>query len=233
MIHGPSIAIGSGITAVVALSVFFAFSFSEPEKELVIENGAIERTGPNPLALGVLLDNGSPLLGNPNAKVTLVEFGDYQCFFCNKHFHETEELLMENYITTGKVKMIFKDFNIIGPDSVSASNAAHCASEQNMFWEYHDTLYNHWTGENNGWAASENLVTFAEEMGLDMNKFNKCFEESRFQQKIDASNQDARTLELGGTPAFFVIGPDGQVTKIGGAVPYSNFASIFDAHLSK
>ena len=76
---------------------------------------------------------GSPILGDPNAPITLVEFGDYQCHFCNVHFHNTEHSLLENYISTGKVKMIFKDFTIIGPDSINAAHGAHCADDQGKF----------------------------------------------------------------------------------------------------
>ena len=68
--------------------------------------------------------------------------------------------------------MIFKDYNIIGPDSVTASHGAHCANDQKLFWEYHDILYSNWTGENNGWASSENLAKFAQEIKLDMNEWD-------------------------------------------------------------
>ncbi len=114
------------------------------------------------------MGNGSPILGGANAPVTLVEFGDYQCHFCNVFFHSTEDEILTNYVETGKVKMIFKDYNIIGSDSVNTSYGAHCANEQGLFWEYHDILYTNWTGENNGWASSENLLKFAEKIGLDV-----------------------------------------------------------------
>ena len=163
----------------------------------------------------------------------MVEFGDYQCFFCNKYFHDTEHELLQNYVETGKVKIIFKDFTIIGPDSVNAAHGAHCAEDQGKFWQYHDVLYNNWNGENNGWASSENLVKFADSIDLDLDKWTQCMMDKTHQQKIVASNQDARALELTGTPAFFVIGPDNQVTKIGGAQPYEVFARIFDSELKK
>ena len=89
----------------------------------------------------------------PNAPITLVEFGDYQCHYCNVFFDTIEEDIIKNYVETGKVKIIFKDYNIIGSDSVKASHGAHCAGEQGLFWEYHDILYSNWTGENNGWAS--------------------------------------------------------------------------------
>jgi len=163
----------------------------------------------------------------------LVEFGDYQCFFCNKFFHDTEQKLLENYVDTGKVKIIFKDFTIIGPDSRTAAHAAHCADDQDLFWEYHDTLYNNWNGENNGWASSENLFRMAQDVGLDIDEFTDCMLNEIHTQIISASNADARTLGLTGTPGFFVISPNNQVTKIPGAQPFEVFQKIFDSELEK
>ena len=231
-IHGPSVGIGAGITAVVIVAAFFAFSsMSQPEMEL--RPAEIPKPEQEAITLSIFTDNGSPLLGNPNAPITIVEFGDYQCHFCNVFFHSTEGDILKNYVETGKVKMIFKDYTIIGPDSVNAAHGAHCANDQGLFWEYHDVLYNNWDGENNGWASSENLLGFATDIGLDIDKWSQCMVDKNHQQKIVSSNNDARTLGLTGTPAFFIIGPDNQVTKIGGAQPYDVFEEIFESELSK
>lgn len=185
----------------------------------------------NEVPTRILLENGSPPKGSPDAPVTMVEFGDYQCQACNSFFHNTEHEIVKNYVDTGKVKIIFKDFIIIGPDSVNAAHAAHCADDQGMFWEYHDTLYNNWTGENNGWAGPENLHKFALDVGLDIDEFTDCMLEARHSQTLQNSNSDARALELTGTPAFFIIDADGRVTKIGGALPYDRLAEILDSSL--
>ena len=145
--------IGATITAAVLIITFVGFSMISQETELTIEEiPKGQEIGPQEVTKNTFLENGSPILGNPNAPITLVEFGDYQCHFCNVFFHSTEPEILKNYVETGKVKMIFKDYNIIGPDSISASHGAHCAKDQNLFWEYHDILYSNWTGENNGWA---------------------------------------------------------------------------------
>jgi len=231
-IHGPSVGIGAGITAVVIVAAFFAFTgTNQPEIEL--QPAEIPQPEQEPISLSVFTANGSPLLGNPNAPITLVEFGDYQCHFCNVFFHSTEDDILKNYVETGKVRMIFKDYTIIGPDSVNAAHGAHCANDQGMFWQYHDVLYNNWDGENNGWASSENLLGFAEDIGLDIETWNECMVAKNHQQVIVSSNNDARTLGLTGTPAFFVIGTDNQVTKISGAQPYDVFERIFESELAK
>ncbi|AFS82718.1 DsbA family protein [Candidatus Nitrosopumilus sediminis] len=234
MIHGPSLAIGAIIASIAIIIAFLGFDSISNQKELVIEpTPIIQQAGPAKITINTFIDNGSPILGNPNAPVTLIEFGDYQCHFCNVFFHSTEENILKNYVETGKVKMIFKDYNIIGPDSVNASHGAHCANDQGLFWEYHDILYSNWTGENNGWASSENLGRFAQDIGLDMNVWSECMINGTHSQIILASNEDARSLELTGTPAFFVIGPDGKTTRLFGAQPFETFEKVFENELKK
>lgn len=234
MIHGPSLIIGAGIASISLVLVLLLSDGISNEPELVLEpTPKIDEIGPTQITMNTFLMNGSPILGDPKAKVTLVEFGDYQCHFCNVFFHTTEDSVLKNYVETGKVRMIFKDYNIIGPDSVNASHGAHCANDQGKFWEYHDILYSNWTGENNGWASSENLLRFAQEIGLDIDEWSECMVEGVHSKTILASNDDAKKLELTGTPAFFVIGPDGKTTRIFGAQPYEVFENIFEAELAK
>jgi protein-disulfide isomerase len=234
LIHGPSLAIGAIMASVVIVIAFVGFDNISSQKELVMEpTPTIQQTGPPNITINTFLDNGSPILGNPNAPITLIEFGDYQCHFCNVFFHTTEDSILKNYVETGKVRMIFKDYNIIGPDSVNASHGAHCAKDQGLFWEYHDILYSNWTGENNGWASSENLGRFAQEIGLDMNIWSECMLSEIHSQTILASNENARSLELTGTPAFFIIGSDGKTTKLFGAQPFETFERVFENELKK
>lgn len=234
LIHGTSLAIGAAIASIVIIGTFLGFDIISNETELIVEpTPTIQQTGPPKITTDTFLSNGSPILGNPNAPVTLVEFGDYQCHFCNVFFHSTEEDILKKYVETGKVRMVFKDYNIIGADSVNASHGTHCANDQELFWEYHDILYTNWTGENNGWASRDNLTGFAKEIGLDMEIWSECMTQKLHSQIILSSNEDARSLELTGTPAFFVIGPDGKTTRIFGAQPFEVFENIFEAELKK
>ncbi len=234
LIHGPSLVIGAAIASLSIIIVFFALNTINDEPKLVIEPAqkSQELISTNIIS-PTFFENGSPILGDPNAPVTLIEFGDYQCHFCNVHFHNTEHRLLENFIKTGKVKMIFKDFTIIGPDSVNAAHGTHCANDQGKFWEYHDILYSNWTGENNGWASSDNLLRFAQEIELDIDQWSDCMIDEKYSQIISNSNKDARELGITGTPAFFVIGPDNEITRISGAQPYESFEKIFNSELKK
>jgi protein-disulfide isomerase len=161
----------------------------------------------------------------------MIEFGDYQCFYCNKFYHDIEPDIVKNYINTGKVRMVFKDYTIIGQDSVNAAHATHCAQEKGKFWEYHDTLYDNWSGENTGWASSSNLLGFAKKIGLDTNAFSQCMTQSKYILTVQGSVSNAKDLGLTGTPDFFIIASDNSITKVVGAQPYEVFDNIFKSKL--
>ena len=232
-LHIPSLTIGAIISGIcIAIVVFGIGDLSEPSSPLVEKQLVDDKIKPVQITMETFFKNGSPILGNPNADITVIEFGDYQCHFCNVHFQNTEHKIFEKYVMTGKVNVIFKDYTIIGQDSVNAAHAAHCASDQGKFWEYHDILFSNWSGENNGWASGENILGFAKEIGLDMDEFVECNVDKRYEQKIAASNSDAQKLGITGTPAFYVISSNSQqVQTISGAQPYEVFEKVFNSML--
>ena len=219
-----------GGIAAAAICVVIAASFALNPQETTEDAGTQLSDAPAapPEVISLLLDNGYPPLGDENAPITLVEFGDYQCHFCNVFFHNTEDDIVSNYVDAGLVKMIFRDFTIIGPDSITAAHGARCAEEQGLFWEYHDAVYSRWDGENTGWASLENLHSYAGEAGLDVQVWSDCMDAGEHYDLVSASTQDARSLGLGGTPAFFVISPSGVVLKIQGAQPFEVFERVFE-----
>ena len=134
MLHAPSLAIGAIIASITITLVIFGFNSSSNEMGLSMEPiPKVEQVESAKITMDTFLSNGSPILGDPNAPITLIEFGDYQCHYCNVFFQTIEDDIIKNYVKTGKVKMIFKDYNIIGPDSINASHGAHCANEQGLF----------------------------------------------------------------------------------------------------
>ena len=230
-IHAPSLAIGAIISGICIAVIVFGIDNTSTQQQEIIEHELIEKeTTPASITIETFFANSSPILGNPNAPITLIEFGDYQCHFCNVYFENTEHKIIENFVNTGKVKILFKDFTIIGPDSVSAAHMAHCANEQQKFWEYHDILYENWDGENNGWASEENLLKFANQINLNVEKMQQCHTEKRYQSTIQSSNEDAQLLQLTGTPAFYVIS-NNDIQRLIGAQPYEVFEKVFDSML--
>ena len=234
MLHAPSLAIGAIVASITMIIVILGVGGSFSEQGLLIESAPkIEQVESAKITMETFVSNGSPILGDSNAPITLVEFGDYQCHYCNVFFQDIEDDIIKNYVETGKVKIIFKDYNIIGPDSINSSHGAHCAGEQELFWEYHDILYSNWTGENNGWASPKNLAVFADEINVNMDQWTECMNEKPYSKTIIESNNDAKALELSGTPAFFIINEDGKVSKLFGAQPFEVFKKIFDNQLEK
>jgi len=233
IVDGPSIGIGAGIGAIFLAIIFVSLNGLTDNDDQSIETNNV----PNPVQISndVFLKHGSPILGNPNAPITLIEFGDFQCHFCNIHFQNTEHELLEKYVVTGKLNIIFKDFIVVGPpytNSINAAHAAHCAGEQNNYWEYHDELYNNWAGENSGWVTKQSLVKFANNIELDLEPFTECMNSKRYNEIIEQSVLDAQKLGITGTPSFFII--DNNTNKahgIHGAQPYQSFEKVLDSIL--
>jgi protein-disulfide isomerase len=243
-VHIPSVALGAGIAiSCLVLGIFLANFIDMEDSQLLAEISTITNIEKQQNAHGpdVLVKNGSPILGSIDAPITLVEFGDYQCSFCKRHFDQTHDLIMKNYVETNKVKIVFKDLIVTpGKDSMYAAHATHCAKDQGMFWKYHYMLYNNWEGESTGWVTTDNLNKFAKNIGLDINKFSKCMSEDKWMELINASQDDANTLGVTGTPSFFLITSwqeaDDQsngITRIHGAQPYDVFKELIDSQLKK
>ena len=173
---------------------------------------------------------GSPILGDPDAPVTIVEFGDYQCHQCHNWFLDTKPMIMRDYIETGKVNLVFVDFAFLGRDSPKAAEATYCADDQNKYWEYHDSLYTAQESTiDNGWANSERLKAFAFNLNLDMDLFNECLDSGKYSKRVQYNSQEARDNGVRGTPGFFIVDSDYNQTQIGGAQPFSVFQKILDS----
>jgi len=231
-VHWPSLGIGAGIAiACIFCGVLLVNMINTEPTEFLDEITINEITTTKKPTIASFYDNASPILGDLNAPLTMVEFGDYQCTFCKKFFHETEESIITNYVKTGKVKMLFKDFIVVNEDSVNAASAAHCANDQEMFRQYHSILYNNWDGEGTGWASFERLHQFASTLGLGMDEFSECMSESKWKELVDSSKVDGRTLGVSATPTFFIIDQNNKVLKITGAQHYDVFQEVFDSLL--
>ncbi len=168
------------------------------------------------------------VLGDQNAPVTIIEYSDFQCPFCGKFFKETESVLREKYIKTGKVKFIYRSFAFLGQESLWAANAARCAGEQDKFWQYHDYLYSNQSGENQGAFSKDNLKSFATALGLNTEKFNACLDSEKYTDLIQKETKAGSEAGVQGTPASFING-----TLYPGALPTATFTKIIDDELSK
>lgn len=164
-----------------------------------------------------------PVLGNSNAPVTIVEFGDFQCPACQGWFTSQEKLVVQNLVNTGQAKLVWKDFDYYGPDSTLASKAARAAGEQGRFWDYYAALWSAQGDPNGGWASSPNLVLLAQKLGLNMVDFQNSFNSAKFDSVISNNYNVGKQLGVQAAPTFFIIGPTGKSVTIAGPQPYSVF----------
>jgi len=170
--------------------------------------------------------------GSDNAKVYLVEFGDYQCPFCKRFFDQTESQMMSDYVDSGKAKFYFLDVSIVGDDSLTLGQGAWCADEQGKYWEYHDYIYANQGQENSGWGTPEKVKALARNIsGLDSEQFNSCLDSKKYESQSQQLTSFAQQIGLTGTPTMFVGDPERGYIKVTGAQPYSVFQQVIDAHL--
>ena len=176
----------------------------------------------NLLSKEKLLENTPPIIGDVDAKITILEFGDYQCTFCYKFHQQTLEKIKESYIDTGKVNYTYKDFPLNGLDSILAAEASFCANEQGKYWEYHDTIFNNWAGERTGWITSNSLLDFAEQNKLNVNEFTECVNNHKYTQKVIENQKFAENIGINATPSFLIFN-DEKLVRVIGAQPIEKF----------
>jgi protein-disulfide isomerase len=178
---------------------------------------------------------GAKIRGSASAKVMLLEFSDYQCPFCGRHFRETMPQIEKNYIETGKIRYAFKDFPIesLHRQAVKAHEAANCAADQDKYWPMHSRLFMYPNP-----LGPEELKAHAVAVGVDLGAFQQCVDSGKHAKTVQQSIDDAVSSGVSGTPAFFVgvVAADGQSLTaarfISGAHPFSRFKQEIDALLS-
>jgi protein-disulfide isomerase len=179
--------------------------------------------------------SGAVTKGSSTAKLAVIEFADFQCPFCGRHFQSTYQELQRNYVETGKLVYIFKNLPLedIHPLALKAAEAGECAREQDKFWEMHDRLFTH----QNALTPSD-LVEHGESVGLDVVTFKHCLDDGNKSAVIRRDLDEAQRLGLTGTPAFFLgeVQPNGIVTvtkRIVGAQPMQVFQAALQSLLEK
>ena len=159
------------------------------------------------------------MIGDPRARVVLIEYADFQCPFCGRFFKDTTTVLNEKYIQTGKIKFVYRDFAFLGEESIKSAEAARCAGDQNKFWEYHDYLFTHQNGENKGAFANDNLKSFAKILGLNEVVFNQCLDSAKYEKAVTDSTDAGAQAGVRGTPKGFILKNGKVVDTIDGAIP--------------
>lgn len=164
------------------------------------------------------------VIGNPNAKVTLTEYSDFECPFCKRFYSDAYKQIKTEYIDTGKVKVVFKHFPLtnIHQNALPAAIAVECALEQGKGPQMHDKIF-----ESSSLSATS-LKAMAVELKLDSVKFDTCLDSQKYKDKVLADQKEGIAAGVSGTPTVFV---EGQ--KLVGAQPFSVFKTAIDAELAK
>ncbi|MDO8642433.1 MAG: thioredoxin domain-containing protein [Candidatus Woesearchaeota archaeon] len=171
-----------------------------------------------------VLEDDDAVLGDKKAPVTIVEFSDFECPFCGRFHQQTFPQINENYIKTGKVKLILRDFPLgFHAEAQKAAEAAECAGEEGKYYEMSDKLFN--DGVQGGVAS---FKIFAADIGLNTAKFNDCLDSGKMASEVKKDMADGAQYGVSGTPAFFI---NGQL--ISGAQPYSAFQQVIEQALNK
>ena len=201
-------------------------------KTLVQQRGPATAAPARPAAVGASMGiAGAPFKGSANAPVTIVEFSDFQCPFCARHVSQTLPELDTEYIQTGKVKYVYRNYPIesLHPLAFKAAEAGECANEQNKFWPMHDRLFG-----NQQMLAPAQLPAQATAAGVEAAAFQQCLASGKYATKIRKDMSDASAVGITGTPGFLIgkTVPGGQTIKVdaflSGAKPFVAFKAEID-----
>jgi len=168
-----------------------------------------------------------PVLGSPDAKVLIIEFGDYQCPSCRQFWKDIEPRLKKDYIDTGKVKLVFRDFPLmqIHPEALMAAIAVNCAGEQEKYWQFHDKVFREQynRGDDIVRMKAVDLKKWAKDIGVDQAKFDQCLDSEKFKNEVLKDKADGDAAGVQGTPTFFING-----RAMGGAQQYPEYRKLID-----
>ena len=183
-------------------------------------------------------------MGDPNAPIKIEEFADFQCPFCERFHEETEPLLRQYYIDTGKVIFVYRSMgNFVSQnigsartESQDAAHAAYCAGDQGKFWEMHAHLFANVLGEDAGSFTDRRIQAIAEKTGLNMDEFNSCYSSGKYEDRVQQDLEDGTAAGITGTPGFLVtytVNGETKTKLIEGAQPFSTFQQELEAILNE
>jgi protein-disulfide isomerase len=198
---------------------------------------------------GTLFQPKDNTLGDPNAPIKIEEFADFQCPFCERFHEETEPLLKQYYIDTGKVHFVYRSMGNFVSDNIARANgsaagtesrdsalAAYCAGDQDKFWDMHAHLFANVLGEGAGSFTDRRLKSIAETAGLDMTAFNSCYDSGKYLDRVQQDFEDGQAANVTGTPGFiltYTVNGETKTDRIDGAQPFSAFQQKLEAILNE
>jgi len=175
---------------------------------------------------GTIIALNLPIMGSADAPITIFAFNDYQCPGCKFWFQNIQPNITKNFIETGKANMIFVDSELLGNDSLKASEATYCANDQGKYFEYQKLLFDSQQGIDDGWANSERLKAFAFDLELDMETFENCLDSKKYEKKVKFYAYEAKKNGIQKIPTFVVVNSEGGHHIIRGSVGLPVFEQV-------
>ncbi len=221
LMHGGVIKVGAGVRA--GAPVAQAPTQPVPEQPQA------------PTSATVSVDD-DPVLGDPNAPITMIEFSDYECPFCKRHFDQVYPTLKKEYIDTGKVKLVFRDYPLPFHDPMATyeAQAANCARENGgdaAYFKLHDEMFNKTASNGNG-LTKDQIKQMANDLGLNGNSIIACADSDKYKDEIAKDMADGSAAGVSGTPSFFIGKSDASGTIDGkilvGAQPITAFQQVLN-----
>ena len=232
-----NIAIKTKIRKIIAASILAAILPTALAYSSYLPYYAFAKTqiGNQALSLSNLIKQGQPYQGSTTALATVIDFSDLQCSLCNRFVKATEPQINSTYVQVGKIALIFEHLPNRGFDSLPAALAAQCTNDQGKFWQYHNLLYKNQGPIDSGWANKDKLKKFASQIpGLDVQKFNSCFDSQKFKSVIESDLALAHSLGFTQTPSFIIVKNDGSFPQqLLGPQPFPEFKSVIDTELGR
>jgi protein-disulfide isomerase len=225
------------ISALIVVSLLVGYSFGNFYPLSGSQAGAVQNQGVQQTTSVVAswnIPSFVPYLGSNSSKINLVEFGDYQCPFCERFFQLTLPSIVQNYVNASKVRFYFMDFAILGPDSQTLAQGAWCAQDQGLYYSYYNFIYSHQGQENTGWAAPPMLKALLGNMpGLDIQQFTSCLDSQTYSSRVQQLTKLGQSLGVTGTPTVLIGNNQVGYVLVVGAQPYSVFQQVIDTQLGK
>ncbi|MFZ3301967.1 MAG: DsbA family protein [Microgenomates group bacterium] len=233
------------LTILLIVAVFFLGSFwtkiqylegNTNDSQAVAQQAEQQQQAPAPSGPVKVSIDDDPILGDKNAKVTIIEFSDYECPFCKRHFDETFPQLVKEYVDKGLVKIVFRDLPLSFHDPMATTEAiaANCAREQgddSTYFKYHHEIFKRTKSNGNGLSLTD-LYKISDDLKLNTTKLKTCIDDPKQKEEVQKDLSDASSVGASGTPAFFIgkSTDDGTIEAplTSGAQPFSVFKTIID-----
>lgn len=224
-----------GVIVGFTMSSFVNVSFSKKENggQVVLNNQPAAQNNqpqnePANQAVKISIKPDEHLRGAKNPKVYLVEYSDFQCPYCQRHFPTLQKILQDY---GDKVALAYRHYPLsFHQNAQIAAEASECASEQGKFWQYHDVLFQKGQGDGTGLTPPD-LEKYAKDLGLDSSKFESCLAAKKYSARVSGDLAEGSAYGVQGTPATFVVDKNGNGELVSGAVPYEQLKAAIDAAL--